>query len=142
LSVVADELAALWDDEVFEKYPSWSEIKAENFISLNAESYFSGEGDIGGRNYAQCVKYGIGREVIAKMLEGTETKSAIEQALASLPLTARRKRGAFGTGRTPNKKPGIAPGLLNFDVAGNPCKAPATNNPHSPSRSMNDEICR
>ena len=53
-----------------------------------------------------------------------------------------RKRGAFGTGRTPNKKPGIAPGFLNFDVAGNPCKAPATNNPHSPSRSMNDEICR
>ena len=49
------------------------------------------------------------------------------------------KRGAFSTG---NKKPGIAPGFLNFDVAGNPCKAPATNNPHSPSRSMNDEICR
>ncbi len=35
-----------------------------------------------------------------------------------------RKRGAFGTGRTPNKKPGIAPGLYNFfDATGNPCKA-------------------
>ena len=55
--------------------------------------------------------------------------------------TAARKRAAFEF-QTPNKKPGIAPGFLNFDVAGNPCKAPATNNPHSPSRSMNDEICR
>ena len=34
-----------------------------------------------------------------------------------------RKRGAFGTGRTPNKKPGIAPGLYTFDATGNPCKA-------------------
>ena len=35
-----------------------------------------------------------------------------------------RKRGAFGTGRTPNKKPGIAPGLYNFfDATGDPCKA-------------------
>ena len=29
-----------------------------------------------------------------------------------------RKRNAFGTGKTPNKKPGIAPGLYNFDADG------------------------
>ena len=34
-----------------------------------------------------------------------------------------RKRGAFGTGKTPNKKPGIAPGLYTFPATGNPCKA-------------------
>ena len=90
---VVAQLTRWWDDEVFEKYPSWSEIKAENFISLNLDLYFGGDGDIGGRNYAQCVKYGIGREVIAKMLDGTEKEGAIQQALASLPLTARRKRG-------------------------------------------------
>ena len=52
-----------------------------------------------------------------------------------------RKRGAFGTGRTPNKKPDIAPGFLSFDVAGRPTSDPATNYPHSPSRSTDDEIC-
>ena len=29
-----------------------------------------------------------------------------------------RKRNAFGTGKTPNEKPGIAPGLYNFDADG------------------------
>ena len=77
---VVAQLTRWWDDEVFEKYPSWDEFKAGNFTNLNAESYFSGEGDIGGRNYAQCVKYGIGREVIAKMLEGTETEGNIKLA--------------------------------------------------------------
>lgn len=57
-------------NEVFEKYPSWEEFKAAFFSSLNADVYFGGDGDIGGRNYAQCVKYGIGREVLAKMLVG------------------------------------------------------------------------
>ena len=32
-------------------------------------------------NYSQCAKYGIGREVIAKMLDGTEKEGAIQQAL-------------------------------------------------------------
>ena len=41
----------------------------------NADSFFGGDYAAGG--YATCVKYGIGREVIAKMLEGTETKSAV-----------------------------------------------------------------
>ena len=34
------------------------------------------------------------------------------------------KRGAFGTGRTPNKKPGIAPGLYTFPATGAPYQAP------------------
>ena len=44
-----------------------------------------------------------------------------------------RKRGAFGTGRTPNKKPGIAPGLYTFPATGNPCKATGSepNTPHT-----------
>ena len=52
-----------------------------------------------------------------------------------------RKRGAFGTWKTPNKKPGFAPGFLNFDVAGRPTSDPATNYPHSNARSTDDEIC-
>jgi hypothetical protein len=70
-------------------------VRAEIFISPQLAGYFGpNDGNRTGiANYSQCAKYGIGREVIAKMLEGTETKGAIEQALASLPLTARRKRG-------------------------------------------------
>ena len=52
-------------------------------------------------------------------------------------VTAAKRSEIFG-----NKKPGIAPGILNFDVAGRPTSGPATNYPHSPIRSMNDEICR
>lgn len=58
----------------------------------NADSFFGGIHAAGG--YATCVKYGIGREVIAKMLDGTEKEGAIQQALASLPLTARRNQTA------------------------------------------------
>lgn len=70
-------------------------MRAEIFISPQLAGYFGPNTGGGGgyANYAQCVKYGIGREVIAKMLEGTEKEGAIQQALASLPLTARRKRG-------------------------------------------------
>ncbi len=56
-----------------------------------------------------------------------------------------RKRGAFGTGKTPppgNKKPGARPGLYTFDATGAPQNAPVATYSHSPSRSMNDEICR
>ena len=44
-----------------------------------------------------------------------------------------RKRGAFGTGRTPNKKPGAMPGLYTFDATGNPHKATGSepNTPHT-----------
>jgi hypothetical protein len=55
--------------------------------------------------------------------------------------TAARKRAAFEF-QTPNKKPGIAPGLYTFDAAGAPQNAPVATYPHSPIRSMNDEICR
>ena len=70
-------------------------MRAEIFISPQLAGYFGPNTGGGGgyANYAQCAKYGIGREVIAKMLEGTEKEGAIQQALASLPLTARRKRG-------------------------------------------------
>ena len=103
-NLVVSQLARWWDDEVFEQFPTWEEAVDDerNFFGERAANFssplekwfgedFNGMGGPG--NYAQCVKYGIGREVIAKMLEGTETKSAIEQALASLPLTNRRKRG-------------------------------------------------
>ena len=93
---VVAQLTRWWDDEVFEKYPSWEEcVRAEIFISPQLAGYFGPNTGGGGgyANYAQCAKYGIGREVIAKMLEGTEKEGAIQQALASLPLTARRKRG-------------------------------------------------
>ena len=96
---VVAQLTRWWDEEVFEKYPTWEAcVGAAFFSDPNLEKYFGssvgdGRNPAGHANYSQCAKYGIGREVIAKMLEGTETKGAIEQALASLPLTARRKRG-------------------------------------------------
>ena len=93
---VVAQLTHWWDDVVFEKYPSWEEcVRTGFFTSPQLEGYFGPNAGGGGgyANYARCAKYGIGREVISKMLEGTETEGNIKQALASLPLTARRKRG-------------------------------------------------
>ena len=79
---VVAQLTRWWDDEVFEKYSSWEEcVGAGFFTDPNLEKYFGsaigdGRNPAGHANYAQCVKYGIGREVIAKMLEGTETRTA------------------------------------------------------------------
>lgn len=88
---VVAQLTRWWDDEVFEKYPSWDSFCLGKNTMANPDGFFGGEHAAGG--YATCVKYGIGREVLAKMLEGTETENNIKQALASLPLTNRRKRG-------------------------------------------------
>lgn len=91
---VVAQLTRWWDDEVFEKYPSWEECEQAGFFSsLLLEAYFGKAVENGKGNYVNCSRYGIGREVISKMLEGTETEGNIKQALASLPLTARRKRG-------------------------------------------------
>ena len=53
-----------------------------------------------------------------------------------------RKRGAFGTGRTPNKKPGIAPGLYTFDATGNPHKATGREPNTPPNEVLSDEFCQ
>lgn len=91
---VVAQLTHWWDDVVFEKYPSWDACEQAGFFSsLLLDQYFGKAVENGKAHYSQSVKYGIGREVIAKMLEGTETEGNIKQALASLPLTARRKRG-------------------------------------------------
>ena len=98
---VVAQLTRWWDDEVFEKYPSWEECTGAGFFTSPRLVEFFGSMDApahggaspGVLNYSQCAKYGIGREVISKMLEGTETENNIKQALASLPLTARRKQG-------------------------------------------------
>ena len=91
-----------WDDEVFEAYPTWDDALDDecNYFGvrmvknnhLKLREYFGVDGDIGARNYARCVKYGIGHEILSKMLP-SETNSDIKQALTSLPLTARAKRG-------------------------------------------------
>ena len=60
------------------------------FSSLLLEQYFGKSAENGKAHYSQSVKYGIGRNIIAKMLEGTESEASIRQALESLPLTARR----------------------------------------------------
>ena len=87
---VVAQLTRWWDDEVFEKYPSWDECEGSAFFSRPLlTQYFGATDENGGGGagaYLKCVQYGIGREVLAKMLEGTETKSAIEQALAVLNL--------------------------------------------------------
>jgi len=50
--------------------------------------------------YSTCVQLGIGARVLLNMLPG-ETESSIQQALASLPLTARRS----GIGRFLSRPP-------------------------------------
>ena len=52
-----------------------------------------------------------------------------------------RKRGAFGTGRTPNKKPGIAPGLYTFPATGNPCKATGSEPNPRTTEDQDHEFC-
>jgi len=91
-----------WDDEVFEAYPTWDDAvedrcnyfakpTAKNSSWVLLEKYFGKSNENGPSHYSKSAKYGIGREVLSKML--SETKSDIEQALTSLPLTARAKRG-------------------------------------------------
>ena len=90
-----------WDDEVFEQYPTWEDAlydECNYFASRSGkntrpilEKYFGPSGSGGEGAYAKSVKYGIGREVLSKML--SEKSDDIKQALTSLPLTARAKRG-------------------------------------------------
>ena len=76
---------AFFSSPDLERFPTWGEAVDDerNFFGERTANFssplekwfgedFNGMGGPG--NYAQCVKYGIGREVIAKMLEGTETK--------------------------------------------------------------------
>lgn len=87
LHEVVHQLVHWWDDEIFEQYPTWEEFcRAKNSMA-KADEFFGGQHAAGG--YATAVKYGIGREVLAKILEGTETRSAIEEALLNLPVTAK-----------------------------------------------------
>lgn len=90
-----------WDNEVFEQYPTWDDAiedmcnffghgPAKNSMAV-VEKYFGKQNEGGIGAYSTASKYGIGRSVLSKML--SETKSDIEQALTSLPLTARAKRG-------------------------------------------------
>jgi len=92
------QLMHWWDDVVFEKYPTWfecieSEDQAVKFNRLDLEAYFGKQDENGPGHYSQSVNYGIGHEVIAKMLAGAEKQSDIKEALAALEPTARRKRG-------------------------------------------------
>lgn len=67
-----------WDDEVFEKYPSWDECEGSGFFTRPLLTQYFGDTDENGGGgagaYFKCAKYGIGREVISKMLEGTASK--------------------------------------------------------------------
>lgn len=77
-----------WDNKVFEAYPTWEDAvedrcnyfgqQADNFISLVClERYFGKQNENGPAHYSQSVTYGIGREVLAKMLPG-ETKFRLD----------------------------------------------------------------
>ena len=52
-----------------------------------------------------------------------------------------RKRNAFGMGKTPNKKPGIAPGLYTFPATGNPCKATGSEPNPRTTEDQDHEFC-
>lgn len=90
---VVNQYMHWFDDEVFELYPTWEACERSAIFSRPLlEKYFGpidNENRIGIASYAKCVQSGIGREVLAKMLEGTETRSAIEEALRILPMTDR-----------------------------------------------------
>lgn len=101
---IVHQLMHWWDDGVFDLFPTYGKARIacknsilpkdapkirRNFMELvEFERYFSNEG-----RYEESVKYGIGREVIEKMLGGAEKKTDIIEALAALEPTARRKRG-------------------------------------------------
>jgi len=91
-----------WDDEVFETYPTWDDAVDDrcNFFAsptgkntswVVLEKYFGKSNENGPSHYSKSSKYGIGREVLSKML--SEKSDDIKQALTALPLTARAKRG-------------------------------------------------
>ena len=52
-----------------------------------------------------------------------------------------RKRNAFGMGKTPNKKPGIAPGLYTFDATGDPYKAAGSEPEPRTTEDQDHEFC-
>lgn len=101
---IVHQLMHWWDDGVFDLFPTYGKARiacknsilpkdagknASNFMELvEFERYFSNEG-----RYNESVQYGIGRDVIALMLEKAEKQSDIKEALAALEPTARRKRG-------------------------------------------------
>lgn len=98
------QLMHWWDDVVFEQYPTWGKLlkanennelqdQAVKFNRWDLETYFGDQDGNGPSHYTQGVNYGIGHEVIAKMLAGAEKQSDIKEALAALEPTARRKRG-------------------------------------------------
>ena len=72
-NLVVSQLARWWDDEVFERFPTWFDCinsvdQAAFFSGLDLERFFGKQDENGIGNYAQCVKYGIGREVIVLAL--------------------------------------------------------------------------
>lgn len=90
---IVHQLMHWWDDVVFEKYTTWfdcleSEDRAVKFNRSDLEAYF-GPQESGIGHYTQSVKYGIGHEVIAKMLSGAEKQSDIKEALTALEPTTR-----------------------------------------------------
>ena len=88
-----------WDDEVFEEFPTWYDCinnvdQAQYLLSLDElEHYFGKQNENGPGNYAQCVKYGIGENVLAKMLRDAVSLTEIRESLTSQEVTDRRKRG-------------------------------------------------
>ncbi len=57
------------------------------------------------------------------------------------PTAQSDRPGRFAPRISANKKPRIARGHIYFRATGVPKNAPVVNYPHSPIRSMNDEIC-
>ncbi|HYQ92457.1 MAG TPA: hypothetical protein VES89_10390 [Candidatus Competibacteraceae bacterium] len=79
-----------FDDDVFEQCPTWDDCERAGKIPRpSLEQYFGpyDKNKTGPGNYAQAVKYGVGRRVLAKALEGSESEDNIEEALRELPPT-------------------------------------------------------
>ncbi len=93
---IIHQLMHWWDDVVFDLFPTYGKARIacknnilpkdavkinRNFMELvEFEGYFSNEG-----RYEESVKYGIGHEVIAKMLSGAAN------AVGETERTVRRK---------------------------------------------------
>lgn len=87
------------DDEVFEQCQTWQDcLRSGIFTRPEIEKFFgkTKEGEhgnlIGGPGaYSKCVKTGVGREIVAKMLAGAESVEDIRKVIDNFPMTEQRR---------------------------------------------------
>ena len=77
---------------VFERFPTWHDCinsvdQAAFFSGLDLERFFGKQDENGIGNYARCVKYGIGREVLSSSRRGINLRLLKMAALIYIFVT-------------------------------------------------------